>query len=384
MYKKYFLLCSVLLAIYNCSNRETEPSDSPSDSAVDYTLAFTEPEFQVGENLPINYFNDITVGVINYSENNIKLITAANTETVILEGQNLRNINTYRTVLRPTILENSANSDAIDYNYIGLGQVIKAKDNKLYGLYHAEWHDGSILPANIAGFYASVGLCVSTDNGASFSKSSKAIIPNVYDRYYNNNAGDGGYGEPSLTFNADSTAVYSYFVDHNRTGKGVNISMAKFNVLSNGTPDFENCFLLDENNQFTRSVVRPAQIVTGIMGESDAIFPHVTYNKSAKKYFMVYTLNAYKDYFNLGKPSLSGTYLRTSNDGVNWTNTPTKLMTDYAIPFGGGNSFTWHPTIIYTKSDQSEGYLLYSKSNGIAAYPHKMWARKFKISQVKL
>jgi hypothetical protein len=117
------------------------------------------------------------------------------------------------------------------------------------------------------------------------------------------------------------------------------------------------------------------------MGSSDAIFPHVTYNKKAKKYFMVYTLNSYSDFFTSGKPVLSGIYIRTSTDGVNWSEKPTQLITDYGIPFNTTSSFTWHPTLIYTNNDQSEGYLLYSKSTkGIAQESHKMWARKFTVN----
>ncbi|MFZ9188607.1 MAG: hypothetical protein ACO21G_08420, partial [Algoriphagus sp.] len=240
--------------------------------------------------------------------------------------------------------------------------------------------DGTILPGNVAGFYASIGLSVSIDGGLSFSKSSKEVIPNLYDKYFNNGFADGGYGEPSMTFNADSSAVFAYFVDHNRAGKGVNICMAKFNVSPNGMPDFSTCYLLDETNNFTLNVVRPKQIVFGAGGIADAIFPHVTYNKKMKKYLMVYNLNAFQE-FSAGQPSQSGIYLRTSTDGVNWNSEPQKLITNYSIPFSTSSSFAWHPTLIYSNADQSEGYLLYSKSNrGIAQESHKMVAKKFTIN----
>lgn len=380
-------LCTLLVITFflSCTNNDsnnTENQNLPKNPAINYILNFgSEPEFQVGANLGIDYFNDITVGVLNYSSTNIKLITAANTETIIIEGSDLKNMTSTTSILKPSIIDNNSNINAIDYNYIGLGQIIKAKDNKIYGLFHGEWHDGTILPGNVPGFYGSIGLCISTNGGNSFSKSNTAVIPNLYDKNYNNGYADGGYGEPSLTFNSDSTAVYSYFVDHNRSGKGVNICMAKFNVLSNGTPDFANCYFLNESNNFTTSVIRPKQIVYGTIGSSDAIFPHVTYNKKAKKYFMVYTLNAYSDFFTSGRPVLSGIYLRTSIDGINWNVEPIKLITDFGIPFNTTLSFSWHPTLIYTKEDQSEGYLLYSKSIlGIGKESHKMWAKKFTVN----
>jgi hypothetical protein len=252
---KYSLL-SILLS--SCSNDEEKGNSGQTNYELNLTA---EPEFRIGENLNLNYFNDITVGVLNLSPTNIKLVTSANTQTVILEGQNIQNINSYSILLNPSIVDNPSNINAIDYNYIGLGQVIKAKNNKIYGLYHGEWHDGTLLQANIPGFFGAIGLCESSDGGVTFTKSSEPVIPNLYDKNFDNGASDGGYGEPSLTFNADSTAVYAYFVDHNRAGRGVNICMAKFKVLSNGQPDFGTCYLLTTNNFFTTNVVRPKQII---------------------------------------------------------------------------------------------------------------------------
>ena len=46
-------------------------------------------EFPVGHNLGLNYYNDITVGVLDYSENNVRLLTASGTSSYILEGSSL-------------------------------------------------------------------------------------------------------------------------------------------------------------------------------------------------------------------------------------------------------------------------------------------------------
>jgi hypothetical protein len=367
------------ISLVACTMNEKESPTPPPSTNQSFKLT-SDFEFQVGERLGLNYYNDITVGVLNFSPTNVKLITAAGNETILLEGTDLKNITSYTSVLKPSIVSNNTNKDAIDYNYIGVGQVIQAKDKKIYGLYHGEWHDGSILPGNVAGFYASIGLAVSTNGGISFSKSSTEVIPNLYDKNFNNGAGDGGYGEPSMLFNADSSAVYAYFVDHNRAGKGVNICMAKFLVDSNGTPDFNTCYFLDESNNFTKNVIRPKQLVAGTQGNADAIFPQVTYNKTLKKYLMVYNLNAYQEY-SAGQASQSGIYLRTSNDGITWSTAPQQLTTNFSIPFSVTSSFSWHPTLFYSKADQSEGYLLYSKSSrGIAQESHKMYAKKFIIN----
>ena len=43
-------------------------------------------------------------------------------------------------------------------------------------------------------------------------------------------------------------------------GRGVNISMSKYDVNSNHTPDFENTYYLDANNNFTNELVRSKEI----------------------------------------------------------------------------------------------------------------------------
>ena len=372
--KLYFLLVCFLILQISCKKSQTTISKEPS---IELEFDSSEPEFQVGAGLGLNYYNDITVGVINLTPTNVKLVTASGTETIILEGSNLHNISTTYTLLRPGIATGGSSS-AIDYNYIGLGQLIKTKTNKYFGLYHAEWHDGTTLPGGVAGFYGSLGLCTSLD-GVNFTKSSTAVIPNVYDRNFDNGSGDGGYGEPSMLFNKDSSAVYVYFVDHNRTGMGVNIGMAKFNVLSNGDPDFSTCYFLTANNSFTSQVVRPTQVVMGV-NNSDAIFPQVTYSKWAKKYLMVYNLNAWGEWVNTSASPSSGIYLKTSDDGISWSSKSQLLKSDLAIPFNTGNSFSWHPNLIFTDANQMEGYMLYSKSvNGLAADSHKMYAKKFRL-----
>jgi len=371
---KLILLLLLILQIACKKNQITMSADEPS---IELIFDSSEPEFQVGAGLGLNYYNDITVGVINLTPTNIKLITAAGAETIIMEGSNLHNISSAYTVLRPSRVIGGSSS-AIDYNYIGLGQLIKTKTNKYYGLYHAEWHDGSVLNAGVAGFYASIGLCTST-NGVNFTKSSAAVVPNIYNRAYDNGAGDGGYGEPSMLFNKDSSEVYVYFVDHNRTGLGVNISMAKFNVLSNGEPDFSTCYFLTPYNTFTSQIIRPAQVVMGANNDH-AINPQVTYSKWAKKYLMVYNLNAWEEWMKTGSSPSSGTYLTTSDDGIIWNSKSQLLKSDYAIPLNSTTSFSWHPNLIFTDANQKEGYLLYSKSvNGLGAESHKMYAKKFRL-----
>ncbi|CAI8358509.1 MAG: Uncharacterised protein [Cryomorphaceae bacterium] len=338
-----------------------------------YTLELDfSDEFPVGHNLGLNYYNDITVGVLDYSENYIKLLTASGTSSYVLEGESLDNLSSVIQVASP--VDNTYYS-----NYVGLGQIIKDDNGTIYSVFHSEQHDGTQCPGNVPGFYASVGMATSYDNGQSFQLSNTALLENTYNINYDNGQCDGGLGEPSITFSKDSTEVFVYYVDHNRDGRGVNICMSKFNVNSNKVPDFDNPYYLDSNNNFTNEVIRSKEVVVG-EGDSDAIFPHVTYNSFSDSYIMVYSENNWGEFINgAASPSASGIYYRQSEDGINWDSPASQLITDWAIPWSfDSHSFSWHPNLIYNNENQTEGYLIYSKANSLEE-GHKMWAVKFNI-----
>ena len=54
---------------------------SADEPSIELIFDSSEPEFQVGAGLGLNYYNDITVGVINLTPTNIKLITAVAIDT---------------------------------------------------------------------------------------------------------------------------------------------------------------------------------------------------------------------------------------------------------------------------------------------------------------
>ena len=335
-------------------------------------LDFTD-EFPVGHNTGLNYFNDVTVGVVNYNQNNVKLLLASGTSSYTLEGNNLNNFNGISQVAVPT--EGTYYSD-----YVGLGQLIKDDNGTIYSVFHSEQHYTSEqCPGAIPGFYASIGIGISYDNGQSYELSSSPVVQNFYSIDNDNGFCDNGLGEPSITYSKDSSEVFLYYVDHQRMGRGVNISMSKYDVNSNHIPDFENPYYLDVNDNFTNEPIRSKEIVVG-MGNSDAIFPHVTYNSFTDTYIMVYSENNWGEYSGgASNPNMSGIYYRESIDGIIWDKPPVKLITDWSIPWSFDNhSFSWHPNLIYTNENQSEGYLLYSKAETLQE-GHKMWAVKFNL-----
>ena len=363
--------------ILACSKNDNsalfDSSNSNNENPFSFNLDLNS-EFPIGHNLGLNYFNDITVGVISNNSNEIKLLTAVQTSSFVFSGTSISNITNATQVATPK-------ANTFYSNYIGLGQLIKDSNGVIYSVFHAEVYNGKISSANIPGFNASVGLGISYDNGESFQINSEPIIQNIYDLDYDNGFDDGGLGEPSITFTKDRKEVYVYYVDHNRSGRGVNISMVKFKVNEDGTPDFSTCYYLNDDKQFTTSIIRSKEVVAEL-GNVDSIFPHVSYNSFIDKYVMVYSRNNYDEYINgLQSPLTSGIYYRESQDGISWTESPKKLITDWSVPFSfDRHSFTWHPTIIYNNDSQDSGFLIFSKADSVRD-GHKMWAMRFSYSE---
>tara|TARA_B100001146_G_scaffold52062_1_gene45456 strand:+ start:966 stop:2102 length:1137 start_codon:yes stop_codon:yes gene_type:complete len=374
--KKLLFYKFLFVLLFGCG--EYDELENSETEYVNFNFILNENEINLSSNLNLSYFNDITIGVKENSDNYISLITAQSNQTIEISGTNLENLNNSNILITPP-----GDGDLPYANYIGVGQIIRS-NNKMYGLYHGEWHDGTILPGGVPGFYASIGLVESND-GKNFSISSDPIIPNYIGKNQDNGAADGGYGEPSMLYSKDSTELYVYYVDHNRDDRGVNICMGKFDVINN-EPDFSKFDFLNENNKFTSDLIKTKEVVKGEFGKSDATFPHVTYNKTLGIYIMVYNLNAFSN-GNCNKTD-SGIYITYSLDGINWVDPQKgvsyigeskKLISECSIIFNSNNSFAWHPSLIYTNIEQTEGYLLYSFASNLQYPGHQLHGRKFNI-----
>tara|TARA_B100000287_G_scaffold142082_1_gene133827 strand:+ start:63 stop:1214 length:1152 start_codon:yes stop_codon:yes gene_type:complete len=380
MLRKPLLFVFLLFIILGCSEEEEDVNNQNKE----FEFLLEGNPINLSTKLNVSYFNDITVGVKEFRDDYVSLITASGTQTIEITGSSIENLTDSKVVLSPP------GSGNLPYaNYIGVGQLIKS-NNKFYGLYHGEYHLGTLLPGNIPGFYASVGL-VTSEDGISFTPSQNPVIPNYVSKDDDNGFADWGYGEPSMLFSKDSTELFVYYVDHNRDNRGVNICMGKFDVID-GEPQFDKFYFLNDQNEFTSSIIKAKEVVSGDYGYSDAIFPHVTYNKFLDLYIMVLSLNAWND-SNNGRgcdSAKSGIYLTYSKDGINWIDpfnenvisyigSPKKLVSECSIPWSQTSSFAWHPSLIYTNESQTEGYLLYSFGESLSYPGHQLYGNKFKI-----
>ena len=377
MLKKLFYL--ILSIIFISCSEDAETIDDKNDN-LEFEFVLEGEPINLSSKLNLSYFNDITVGVKEFRNDFVSLITASGKSTIEISGSSIENLTESQLLISPP------NTGDLPYaNYIGVGQLIKSND-KFYGLYHGEYHDGTILPGGVPGFYASLGVVFSYD-GINFQISQDAVIPNYMSKEDDNGFADGGYAGPSMLFSKDSTELYVYYVDHNRDDRGVNICMGKFDIID-GEPQFDKFYFLDEQNNFTSSIIKGKEVVSGDYGSSDAIFPHVTYNKSLDLYIMVLNLNAFSN--NGCNVNDSGIYITYSKDGINWVDpfdanvisyigSPKKLISECSIPFSENSSFAWHPSLIYTNEEQTEGYLLYSYGESLSYPGHQLYGIMFNI-----
>ena len=377
MLKKLFYL--ILSIIFISCSEDAETIDDKNDN-LEFEFVLEGDPINLSSKLNLSYFNDITVGVKEFRNDFVSLITASGKSTIEISGSSIENLTESQLLISPP------NTGDLPYaNYIGVGQLIKSND-KFYGLYHGEYHDGTILPGGVPGFYASLGV-VFSDDGINFQISQDAVIPNYMSKEDDNGFADGGYAGPSMLFSKDSTELYVYYVDHNRDDRGVNICMGKFDIID-GEPQFDKFYFLDEQNNFTSSIIKGKEVVSGDYGSSDAIFPHVTYNKSLDLYIMVLNLNAFSN--NGCNVNDSGIYITYSKDGINWVDpfdanvisyigSPKKLISECSIPFSENSSFAWHPSLIYTNEEQTEGYLLYSYGESLSYPGHQLYGIMFNI-----
>ena len=69
-------------------------------------------------------FNDITVGVKEFRDDFVSLITASGTQTIEITGSSIENLTDSKVILSPP------GSGNLPYaNYIGVGQLIKTNGN---------------------------------------------------------------------------------------------------------------------------------------------------------------------------------------------------------------------------------------------------------------
>jgi hypothetical protein len=309
----------------------------------------------------LKYFPDGCLAFVQTAPT-YRVLLAATISSYLLEGADMQHLVSRGEVLR------RGQAGSFDNGYAGICGVARDPQSRdLLAIYHAEDQEGMPpIPGGIPGFYCSLGMAVSKDDGRSFEKLGPVITSSQPKRA--GGRADQGCGEACLTGGATKEPLlWAYYTDHSRLdGHGVQICLARCRSTDRGRPHTWKKFYqgaFDEPGLGGRETpVMSAQALPG-----DAINPQVSYVGELASYVMVFNIVAYQDLAKAAKPAakpeLSGIYIACSPDGIRWSK-PTQLLAIGSLPImdqpmGG------HPALLVTSADRHEarGWLYYAYSD---------------------
>ena len=322
----------------------------------------------------LKYFPDGGITVLPGSSG-YRVLVAAGISSYLLEGPDVTSLRLVKQVLEP------GPKGSFDNGYAGIyGAWNDPQTGEIRAIYHAEDQEGmNRLPNGVNGFYASVGLAISGDEGSTFRKAGRILAghqpKNAQGRP------DQGCGEPSLVPDQGHHFLYCYYTDHTREGnRGVQIGLARSPIADKGAPGswmkyYEGAFSEPGLGGRETPVVaaRPA---------ADALFPNVTYSKALGKYAMVFNILYYAD-LREGQTAKGGIFGAFSEDLIHWSS-PQLLVQGLSIGLID-REVLWHPAIVWDDGRQSRGWLVYSYSprwghRGLRT-PHYMVGQRIAFSR---
>lgn len=332
----------------------------------------------------LHYMPDIGVGVVDNEPGKLRLVFAAGAESYLVEGTDFKHLTSAQLVLKPDPASDFDNGDT------GISQVIRA-GGRLFAVYHAE--DQRDIPSDfvrgVPGFYASVGLVESEDNGKTWVRRGQIIKgakPKEWKAFTDPPPGHivRGAGLPGAVISQDGRYAFLYYTDLSiQDNRGIQICMARADVTEGAPlPGRWKKFYKDEFSEPGVSGNETPVLSVLAMDEAAAMYPHVTWSEHLKKYVMVFNVNAWKEPTQGKPPKLSGIYWAMSDDAIKWS-AITKLVTDYSYP-RYGKSVSCEPTVIFDDREGKTGWLVYyyspkwwdPKGGGI---PHFMVGRRVLI-----
>ncbi len=380
------LLLTLAAMISSCGAPRPVPADPEVAPPNDYVRLGGELVVLGASNqFGIQWFPDTVTTVIpGTSSHPFRMLLTAGVKSYLLEGQDLFNL----TNCKGPVLDKGAPGSP-DNGYAGISGVVVYGET-IYAIYHTEDHENMPgLGGGVPGYYATVSLAKSTDNGYSFIKLGPVVTsqkPKAW-TFYDGQA-DRGAGEPCMIVSKDGTEIFIYYVDHSRVNnRGCQIFMAKTAKPANpeGLSDFS--FTKYYQGGFTQPGTggETDGLVGGLddpvlsgkaFDQADASFPNVYYSSGLGKYIMVFNMVVWRE-FDDPSPTLNGIYYATSDDGIHWS-TPVQIIRGWSIALGN-NEFIWHPSIVWDSDEHLKGYLIYSKGNQTTR--HYMVCRRIELLQ---
>lgn len=294
--------------------------------------------------LGLRYFPDTAVTVLRRSPTFQMLLTAG-TSSFLVEGNDLMRLTRAREVLTP------GSSGSFDNGYAGISGAARVND-RLYAIYSAEDHEGlpKIRDTPIPGYYGSIALAESKDEGQTWSKLGR-IITSAYPKNSGLLFGKAvqGVGEPGLVVESTGHYLYLYYTQHHRRRQ---ICLARADLREG--PPLPGRWRKYWGEDFSQPGLGGLESPIISVASGGALFPHPTYSVVLNRYLIVFNVDRLND------PNSSGIYVAHSKDGLRWSE-PSRLVQGNSIPRMGEPLF-WMGTILWDDEGGRDGWLVYAYS----------------------
>ncbi len=322
----------------------------------------------------LKYFPDGGIAAFR-GPSGLRVLLAGAISSYLLEGPDMTSLRLVKQVLAP------GPKGSFDNGYAGIyGAWRDPQTGEIRAIYHAEDQEGmKRLENGVNGFYASVALAMSGDDGATFRKAGRIVTGHLP----KNPEGrpDQGCGEPSLTAEHGNRFLYCYYTDHTREdNRPVRICLARSPISGKGAP---GTWVKYFEGDFTEPGIGGREsTVMAAAPSGDALFPNVTWSNALGKYVMVFNILYYAD-LREGQAAQGGIYAAFSADGIHWSS-PQLLVPGLSIALLD-KEVLWHPAIVWDDQSQSGGWLVYSYSprwgHGGERTPHYMVGHRIAFSR---
>jgi hypothetical protein len=314
----------------------------------------------------LRYFPDGRLGIIE-RDPEYRVLMAAGVRSVLLRGPDMRHLRVVDTVIAPGA------AGTFDNGYAGVNAIYQSGADELLAFYHAEDQEGMPRLSNgVHGFYCSIGLAVSRDNGVTFLKNGPVLTSSQAKDLHGRP--DQGVGAFCVTRDSSGKFLYLYYTSHSRVGgRGVQICLARCPVEAAKEGFAWRKFHAGEFGEPGLGG-RDTPVLSAATFGGDGIMPHVTYSAALRQYVMVFCVNAYPEFGTT--PKRSGIYAAFSNDGLTWKERDQQqLLVGYTVPARIGTEVVWHPTLVLdadAANGTAKGWLYYSYSESWGHKPpHK-------------
>jgi TIR domain len=299
------------------------------------------------------------IAMIENGPGRVRLLLGAGNKTYLLEGPDLGHLNALpRLVLEPGEPGTFDNGAANVFAVVKSGSIF-------YSFYQASDSEGvsGTTVAGYSGFYLSIGLAESDDDGYTWVKKGQ-IIKCAKPKEWAATPKQGGRGIGWAGGLADTSGkhFYVYYTDlstpHTPVGQ-INVARCS---LDDGPPLPGN-WKKYYNGAFTEPGIggQDSPIIDlYAAGQSGAWYGRPTYAKFMGKYIMVFEVNQPREWEAGVAPQISGIYLAVSDDLIKWSER-FKLLSSYAQRILG-KSIVVAPTIVFDQDDKASGWLTYGYS----------------------